>query len=60
MMKLWVRHDSGMHKLKVPAVVLTFDLVTWFIHATHRLVVMIISAHEFSNPTMHDEVMDWT
>ena len=37
--------QSGMHKLKVPAVTLTFDLVAWFLHATHRrLIVMIISA----------------
>ena len=27
-MKLWVGHDSGMHLLKVPTVILTFDLAT--------------------------------
>ena len=42
-MKLWVGHDSGMHKLKVPAVTLTFDLATWFLHTTLRLLLMIIS-----------------
>ena len=41
---MYTGQDSGMHKLKVPAVALTFDLVTWFIHATHRLVMMVVSA----------------
>ena len=30
-------HSSGMPKLKESAVTLTFDLGTWFLHATHRL-----------------------
>ena len=59
-MKLWVGHDSGMHKLEVPAVTLTFDLATWFLHGTHHLVLMIIPAKLFSNPTMHNEVMGQT
>ena len=42
-MKLWVGHDSGMHKLKVPAVTLTFDLAACFLHATHRLVISFLS-----------------
>ena len=42
-MKLWVGHDSGMPKLKVSAMTLTFNLGTWFLHATHHLLTMIIS-----------------
>ena len=56
-MKLRVGYDSGMPKLKVSAIILTFDLGTWFLHATHRLVTMIISAKQVLNPTMYDEVM---
>ena len=59
-MRLWVGHDSGMPQLKVSAVTLTFDLGIWFLHATHRLVTMIISAKWFLNTTMHDEVMGRT
>ena len=55
-MKFSVGHDSGMHKLKVPAVTLTLDLGIWFLHMTYCLDVMIISATQFLNPTMHDEV----
>ena len=44
-------HDEVMgrtpHKLKVPNVTLTFDLATWFSHATQLLVVMIICADNF-------------
>ena len=39
---------------------LTFDLVTWFLFATYRLVKMIICAILFSNPTMHNKVMGQT
>ena len=53
----WVGYDFGMPKLSVSPVTLTFDLVTWFLHATHHLVTMIISAKYFLNPTMHDGVM---
>ena len=56
-MKLRVEHNSGMHKLQVPTVTLTFDQATWFLHAKYRLVVMIICAKQYLNPTMHDEVM---
>ena len=41
---LGVGHDSGMPKLKVSAITLTFDLRICFFHATHHLVTMIISA----------------
>ena len=37
-------------------VTLTFDLAIWFLFATHRLVLIIICAKLFSNPTMHNEV----
>ena len=36
---------------------LTFNLVTWFLFATHRLIMKIICAKLFSNSTMHNKVM---
>ena len=36
---------------------LTFNLATWFLFATHRLIVIIICAKLFSNPTTHNKVM---
>ena len=39
---------------------MTFDLATWFLLATYRLVTMIICAKLFSNPIMHNKVMGWT
>ena len=33
-------------------VTLTSDIVIWFLHATHGLVMIIISAKYFLNPTM--------
>ena len=64
MTKLWVGHEQvslkSMHKVKVGTVTLTFDLATLFLFATHRLVMMIIYAKLFSNPTMHDKVMGRT
>ena len=39
---------------------LTFDLATCFLITTHCLVVMIICAKLFSNPTMHNKVMGQT
>ena len=59
-MNLWVGHDFRTQKLSVPTVTLTFDLGTWFLHATRRLVLMIICAEWFLNPTMDNEVMGWT
>ena len=38
-------------------VTLVFDLATWFLFATHRLVIMIICAILFSNPFMYGLVM---
>ena len=59
-MKLWAEHDSGMSKLEVSALILTFDIGTDFLHATYCLVTMTISAKLFSNPTTHDEFMGQT
>ena len=39
---------------------LDLDLVTWFLFVTYRLVMMIINAILFSNPTMHNKVMSRT
>ena len=36
---------------------MTFNLATWFLIATHRLIMIIICAKLFSNPTMHNKVM---
>ena len=62
--KLWVGHEQvqlkSMHKVSVQTVTLTFDLAIWFLFATHRLVMMIIHAKLFLNPTMHNKVMDRT
>ena len=56
--KLQVGHEpvslKSMHKVKVQTLTLTFDLATWFLFATHCLVMMIICAKLFSNPTMHN------
>ena len=42
---------------KVLTVTLIFDLATWFLFATYPLVMMIICAKLFINPTMHNKVM---
>ena len=44
----------------MPTVTLTFDLATWFLYATHRLVLIIICAKWFLNPIMDNEVMGRT
>ena len=46
--------------LSLQIVTLIFDLVTWFLFGTHRLVMIIICAILFSNPAMHNKVMGWT
>ena len=51
---------KSMHKVKVRTVTLTFDLTTWFLFATHCLVMIIIFAKLFLNPTIHNKVMDLT
>ena len=35
---------------------LTFDITTWFLFATHRLVMIIICTKLFTDPTMNDNV----
>ena len=61
MTKLWVGQEQvslkPMHKVKLWTVTLTFDLATWFLLVTHRLVMMIICAKLFSNPTMQDTLL---
>ena len=37
--------------------ILTFDLVTWFLFMVHCLVMIITCAKQFSNPTMYDVFM---
>ena len=49
-----------MHKVKERTVSLTFNLATWFLFATHHLIMLIICAQLFSIPTMHYKVMDRT
>ena len=39
---------------------LTFNLVLWFLIATHRLIMIIICANLFSNPTLHNKFMGLT
>ena len=39
---------------------LTFNLATWFLFATHYIVMKSIFAKLFSNPFMHDKVIDRT
>ena len=39
---------------------LTFNLAIWFLFATHGLIMIIICAKLFSNPTMHNKVMGRT
>ena len=51
---------KSMHKVKVRTVTLTFDLVTWFLLPTRRLLMMIVCAKLFSNPIKHNKVMGWT
>ena len=49
-----------MHKVYEWTVTLTFDLAIWFLFVTHRLIMIIICAKLFSNPTMHNKVMGQT
>ena len=49
-----------MHKVKERTLTLTFNQVIWFFIAAHRLIMIIICAKLFSNPTMHNKVMGRT
>ena len=42
-----------MHKVKEHTLTLTFKLVIWFLIAAHCLIMIIVCAKLFSNPTMH-------
>ena len=39
---------------------LIFNLATWFMFATHRLIMIILSAKLLSNPSMHNKGMSRT
>ena len=39
---------------------LPFNLATWFLFATHGLIMIIICAKLFSNPTVHNKVIGGT
>ena len=58
--KLWVGHKQvllkSMHKVKVRAVTLTFDLAKLFLF----VIMIIICAKLFSNPYMHNKVLGRT
>ena len=49
-----------MHKVKVGTMTLTFDLAISLLFMTYCLVMMIICAKLFANPTMHNKVMSRT
>ena len=46
-----------MRKVKEWTVTLTFNPGTWILVVTHCLIMIIICAKLFSNPTMHNKVM---
>ena len=64
MTKLLAGHEQvslkPRHNVKEKTVTLTFNLATWFLFATHRLIIIIICAKLFLNPTMHNKVMGQT
>ena len=64
MTKLWVGHEQvslkPIDKVTECTVTLAFNLGTWFLFATYRLVIMITCARLFSNPTMYDKVIGRT
>lgn len=43
-----------------PSVILTLQVHTWFLHMTHRIMVVNISAKNIQNPSRKDKVMKWT
>ena len=49
-----------MHKVYEQTVTLTFNLLIWFLIATHRLIMIICCATLFSNPNMHNKAMGRT
>ena len=49
-----------MRKVSERIVTLTFNLVIWFLIATHPLIMVISCAKLFSNPNMHNKVLGRT
>jgi hypothetical protein len=47
-------------KFQNDSVTLTFEVGTWFLDTTHRLLVVDICAKLFQNPSMYDKVTVWT
>ena len=64
MTKLLAGHEQvslkPMHNVSERTATLTFNLAIWFLFATYCLIMIIIRAKLFSNPTMHDKVMGQT
>ena len=64
MTKLLAGHEQvslkPMYEVKERTVTLTFNLVTWFLFVTNCLIMIIICAKLFSNPTLHNKVMGRT
>ena len=62
--KLLAGHEQvslkPMHKVYEQTVTSTFNPVIWFLIATYCLIMIIICAKLFSNPTMHNQVMGRT
>ena len=58
--KVMCRTPTGFTEVYAQSLSVDCDLAIWFLFATHRLVMMIICAKLFSNPIMHDKVMDRT
>ena len=49
-----------MPKVSERTVTSTFNLLIWFLIATHHLIMIIICANLFSSPTMHNKSMGRT
>ena len=58
--KVMCQTPTGFTEVYAQSLSVDCDLAIWFLFATHRLVMMIICAKLFSNPIMHDKVMDRT
>ena len=58
--KVMGRTQTGFTEVYAQSLSVDFDLATWFLFATHRLVMIIVCAKFFPNPTLHNKVMGWT
>ena len=54
------KYGYDMNKFLEQTVTLTFNPATWFLFATHHLIIIIICAKLFSNLTMDNKVMSQT